>query len=126
MYNATSREKYFRSIISHNKWDSFAPRLKCYKNASRLNRYNFPTDNVIDLLFSALHTTPFHYKVLKKGSQYRYPLGSDSDSNAMHFYNITLRPWGNFRGNCPKLFIYLFYTSGQNYKWPHDYEISMH
>ena len=22
-----------------------APRLKCYKNASRLNRYNFPTDS---------------------------------------------------------------------------------
>ena len=33
-----------------------APRLKCYKNASRLNRYNFPTDNSIDLLFSTLHS----------------------------------------------------------------------
>ena len=33
-----------------------APRLKCYKNASRLNRYNFPTDNAIDLLFSTLHS----------------------------------------------------------------------
>ena len=65
-----------------------APRLKCYKNASRLNRYNFPTDNAIDVLFSTLHTTPFHYKVLKIGSRYRYPLGSYSDSNAMHFYNI--------------------------------------
>ena len=32
-----------------------APRLKCYKNASRLNRYNFPTDNAIDFLFSTLH-----------------------------------------------------------------------
>ena len=42
-----------------------APRLKCYKNASRLNRYNFPTDNAIDFLFSTLHTTPFHYEVLK-------------------------------------------------------------
>ena len=31
-----------------------APRLKCYKNASRLNRYNFPTDNAIDFLFSTL------------------------------------------------------------------------
>ena len=58
-----------------------APRLKCYKNASRLNRYNFPTDNAIDFLFSTLHTTPFHYEVLN-------PLGSYSDSNAMHFYNI--------------------------------------
>ena len=42
-----------------------APRLKCYKNASRLNRYNFPTDNAIDFLFSTLHTTPFQYEVLK-------------------------------------------------------------
>ena len=41
------------------------PPLKCYKNASRLNRYNFPTDYVIDFLFSTLHTTPFHYAVLK-------------------------------------------------------------
>ena len=65
-----------------------APRLKCYKNASRLNRYNFPTDNAIDFLFSTLHTTPFHYEVLKIGSRKRYPLGSYSDSNAMHFYNI--------------------------------------
>ena len=49
-----------------NKWDSFRdPRLKCYKNASRLNRYNFPTDNAIDFLFSTLHTTPFQYDVLK-------------------------------------------------------------
>ena len=31
-----------------------APRLECYKNASRLNRYNFPTDNAIDFLFSTL------------------------------------------------------------------------
>ena len=42
-----------------------APRLKCYTNASRLNRYNFPTDNAIDFLFSTLHTTPFHYEMLK-------------------------------------------------------------
>ena len=26
-----------------------APRLKCYRNASRLNRYNFPTNNRITL-----------------------------------------------------------------------------
>ena len=44
-----------------------APRLKYYTNASRLNRYNFPTDNAIDFLFSTLHTTPFHYVVLKIG-----------------------------------------------------------
>ena len=46
-----------------------APRLKCYKNASRLNRYTFPTDNAIDFLFSILHTTPFLYEVLKIGSR---------------------------------------------------------
>ena len=46
-----------------------APWLKCYKNASRLNRYNCPTDNAIDFLFSTLHTTPFHYDVLKIGSR---------------------------------------------------------
>ena len=46
-----------------------APRLKCYKNASRLNRYSFPTDNAIDFLFSTLHTTPFYYEVLKLGSR---------------------------------------------------------
>ena len=33
-----------------------APRLKCYKNASRLNRYNFPTDNAIDYLVSTHHS----------------------------------------------------------------------
>ena len=46
-----------------------APRLKCYKNASRLNRYNFPTDKAIDFLFSTLHTTPLYYEVLKLGSR---------------------------------------------------------
>ena len=66
----------------------FPQKLKCYKNASRLNRYNTPTDNAIDFLFSTLHTTPFHYEVLKIGSRWRYPLGSYSDSNAMHFCNI--------------------------------------
>ena len=46
-----------------------APRLKCYNNASRSNRYNFPTDNAIDFLFSTLHATPFRYEVLKIGSR---------------------------------------------------------
>ena len=46
-----------------------APRLKCYKNAPRLNRYNFPTDNAIDFLFSTLHTKPFHYELLKLRSR---------------------------------------------------------
>ena len=35
--------------------------IKWYKNASRVNRYNFPTVNAIDFLFSTLYTTPFHY-----------------------------------------------------------------
>ena len=47
----------------------FPRKLKCYKNASRLNRYSFPTDNAIGFLFSTLHTTPFHYEVLKIGSR---------------------------------------------------------
>ena len=42
-------------------WDSFAPRLKCCKNASRLIRYYFSTDNAIDFLFPPLHTTLFDY-----------------------------------------------------------------
>ena len=33
----------------------------CYKNALRLNRYNFRTVNAIDVLFSTLHSTPFPY-----------------------------------------------------------------
>ena len=33
---------------------NIALRLKCFKNASRLNRFNFPTDNAIDFLFSTL------------------------------------------------------------------------
>ena len=37
------------------------------KIASGLNRYNFPTDNTTDFLFSTYHTTPFHYEVLKIG-----------------------------------------------------------
>ena len=46
-----------------------APPLKCYKNASRLNRYNFPTDNAIDFLFSILHRKMVWYEVLKIGSR---------------------------------------------------------
>ena len=41
--------------------------LKCYKNASRLHRYNFPTINAIDILFSPLHTTPFLYSKMHFG-----------------------------------------------------------
>ena len=64
--NELSAECY---IIYGTVSAKIAPRLKCYKNASRLNRYNFPTDNAIDFLFSTLHTTPFQYEVLKTGSQ---------------------------------------------------------
>ena len=43
---------YIYGTVSAN----IAPRIKCYKNASRLNRYNFPTDYAIDFLFSILHS----------------------------------------------------------------------
>ena len=46
-----------------------APQLKCYKNASRLNRYNFQTDNAIDFLFSTHHSEMVQYEVLKIGSR---------------------------------------------------------
>ena len=41
----------------------------CYKNASRLNRYNFTTVSAIDFLFSTIYPTPFlsgkiHFGVL--------------------------------------------------------------
>ena len=43
-------------------WDrSGAYDKNCYKNAFRLNRYNFRTVNAIDFLFSTLHNTPFLY-----------------------------------------------------------------
>ena len=42
--------------------------IKCYKNASRLNRYNFPTVNAIDFLFSTLHTISFHCGVANFGA----------------------------------------------------------
>ena len=44
------------AILNGTVSAKIAPRLKCYKNASRLNRYNFPTDNAIDFLFSTLHS----------------------------------------------------------------------
>ena len=42
-----------------------APPLKCYKNASRLNRYNIPTDYAIDFPFSTIHREMVYYEVLK-------------------------------------------------------------
>ena len=41
--------------------------IKCYKNASRLNRYNFPTINAINIVLSPLHTTPFLYSKMHFG-----------------------------------------------------------
>ena len=35
--------------------------IKCYINASRLNRYIFRMVNAINIPFSTLHTTPFLY-----------------------------------------------------------------
>ena len=67
---ARIRDFIYRTRIAFGTVSAkIAPRLKCYKNASRLNRYNFPMDNAIDFLFSTLHTTPFHYDVLKIGSR---------------------------------------------------------
>ena len=63
------REYSTMKLIYRTVSAKIAPRLKCYKNASRLNRYNFPTDNAIDFLFSTLHTTPFQYEGLKIGSR---------------------------------------------------------
>ena len=39
--------KSYTCIIYGTVSAKIAPQLKCYKNASRLNRYNFPTDNAI-------------------------------------------------------------------------------
>ena len=66
LINKSIQDVYMGSIVGPSE---IAPRLKCYKNASRLNRYNFPTDNAIDFLFSTLHTTPLCYEVLKIGSR---------------------------------------------------------
>ena len=62
-YNVIKHRTFSRKLshIYGTVSAKIAPRLKCYKNASRL--YNFPTDNAIDFLFSTLHTTPFHYEI---------------------------------------------------------------
>ena len=96
-----------------------APRLKCYKNASRLNRYNFPTDNAIDFLLSTLHTTPFHYEVMKKevGSVIRW----DVIAIQTRCIFITFKPWGNFRGNCPILYKCIHMSNPR----PHSIPVSL-
>ena len=55
-YVLLSRTEIFNVIVYGTVSAKIAPRLKCYKKASRLNRYNFPTDNAIDFLFSTLHS----------------------------------------------------------------------
>ena len=46
--------------------------IKCYKIASRLDRYNFPTVNAINVLFSTLHTTPCHYGETVGGALHQF------------------------------------------------------
>ena len=59
--------------------------IKCYKNALRVNRYNFPTVNAIDFLFSTLHTTPFHYAETYFGALHQF-LANATKSDT---------PWGS-------------------------------
>ena len=57
-------------------WDSFRKnflfyniiKYSCYKNDSRLNRYNFGMVNAIHFLFSPRHTTPLLYGRIDLGS----------------------------------------------------------
>ena len=57
----------FFIVVINIMWDRFREKGPsayykiCYKNALRLNRYNFRTVNAIDVLFSTLHSTPFPY-----------------------------------------------------------------
>ena len=59
--------------INYNNWDSFHENgpsfiyIKCYKNASRLNRYIFRTVKGINFLFSTLHTIAFVYRKIHFG-----------------------------------------------------------
>ena len=56
-----------RCKSNNYNWDRFREKGPsayykiCYKNALRLNRYNFRTVHDIDFLFSTLHGTPFLY-----------------------------------------------------------------
>ena len=64
IYKQQVKVKY---IMHMYNWDSSRENdnshlyIKCYINASRLNRYIFRTVNVINILFSTHHTTPFLY-----------------------------------------------------------------
>ena len=62
-------------VCTHNIWDSFRPHgyiIKCYKNASRSNRYNFPTVNAINVLLSSRHSTPLHYRKKYFGALHQF------------------------------------------------------
>ena len=57
LYGIVSAKRDLVHIIKFGTVSAkIAPRLKWYKNASRLNRYSFPTDNAIDFLVSTLHS----------------------------------------------------------------------
>ena len=57
MYATDPRQTLLHGAVLYGTVSAkIAPRLKCYKNASRLNHYNFPTDNAIAFLFSTLHS----------------------------------------------------------------------
>ena len=66
-------DNHARNLYIYYIWDSFRENcasyiyIKCYKNASRLNRYIFRTVNAIHFLLSALHTTPFPYDKIHFG-----------------------------------------------------------
>ena len=55
VYHSYIFQSCFIYIIYGTVSAKIALPLKCYKNASRLNRYNFPTDYAIDFLFSTIH-----------------------------------------------------------------------
>ena len=81
--------------------------IKCYTNASRLNRYNFPTVNAIDFLFSILHTTPFHYgetyfgalhQFLADAKMVRYPMGFKTATSSGRSIQIASNSVCTYRG----------------------------
>ena len=63
--------------------------IKCYKNASRLNRYNFPTVNAIDFLFSTLHTISFHCGVANFGTLHQFFADATSVSQHEFMYCVS-------------------------------------
>ena len=66
----------------------------CYKNASRLNRYNLPMVKAIHFLFSTLLTTPFLYASVATSDT---PLGSNPQYLSAGKFN-SLQIWFIRRG----------------------------